>query len=388
MNIRDLEKQKTAILDRREERTKLMETEKRSLTAAETEADEKDRTEYREVERKIEIAEARNTQDRQAEGRATGTEDERAQAEFRSFAVRGETRAMNIASEPDGGHLVPEQIDRTIQKQLLETSPVRRVANVVSVGTSDYKKLVNRRGATSGWAGEDDARTETNTPALAQIAPPMGELFAYPKVSNHIIDDSFTDVPAFLNENVSDEFALQEGAAFINGDGVDKPKGFLTGLMTDEADDARAFGTLQYVNSGNASTIVDPDSLIDLVTAVRPSYRTGASWMMNSATAAVIRKLKDGDNRYLWMESITEGQPSRLMGYPVVEAEDMPDVAADAFPIAFGNFRRGYMIVDRVGLRVIRDQVTLPGWTKFYFAKRVGGTLIDSNAIKLMKVAA
>lgn len=386
--LKDLQNEKTAVLDRRETRADKAALEKRGLTTEEVTQDDTDRDELRRIERQIEIAEARDEQDRSTEGRATGTDAERADAEFRAFAVKGETRAMNISTEAEGGHLVPEQIDRTIAKQSLETSPVRRVANVVSVSTSDYKKLVNRRGATSGWAGEDDTRTETATPVLAQIAPPMGELFAYPKVSNHIIDDAFIDIPAFLSENVTDEFVMQEGAAFVNGDGVNKPKGFMTGPMTDEADDARAFGTLQFVNSGSATTITDTDALIDLVTAVRPSYRMGASWMMNTATAAVLRKLKDADGRYLWTDSLTEGQPSRLLGYPVTEAEDMGDIEADGFPIAFGNFKRGYLIVDRVGLRVIRDQVTLPGWTKFYFAKRVGGALIDSNAIKLMKVAA
>lgn len=300
---------------------------------------------------------------------------------------------MRTDSAPDGGFTVPTEIDNMIQNQLVAISPMRAACGGGRlVGTSDYHKLINKRGATTGWAGERDPRTETETPQLADIVPPMGELWAYPSVTQWAVDDSQFDLAAFVQENVTDEMALQEGASFISGDGMKKPLGLLSIPNSAADDEARPFGTLQYIVSGGASDFAasNPgDALIDLVHSVKAVYRAGPNvgWQMNSATAGKVRKFKDGQGNYLWQEAISAGQPSLLCGYPVWENEDMPDVGANALPIAFGNWARGYLIVDRTGVKVLRDPYTKPGWLRFYISRRVGGCPSDTRAIKLLKIS-
>lgn len=315
-------------------------------------------------------------------------------AAFNAVNPRG---GMSSDSDPDGGWTVPVQVDRIIQNQMIELSPLRRVSSIVSVSTAQYQRLINRRGATSGWVGEREARDETENPVLGLITPPMGEIYAQPEITQRLLDDSAFNLADFLSENVSDEFALQEGAAFVRGDGVEKPRGYLTYPTATTGDASRPFGTLQYVPTGVASAIADSthngvDVLIDLVHSLKPSYRVGegVGWMMNSTTAAALRKLKTiGDTEnYLWQPSTIEGQPDRLLGYPIYEDEQMDDVGAGKFPIAFGNWKKGYVIVDRHELRLLRDPYTKKGWVKFYFTKRVGGSVTDTNAIKLLKVSA
>jgi HK97 family phage major capsid protein len=302
--------------------------------------------------------------------------------------------AMTTDSAPDGGFTVPTQIDGMIQNQLIALSPMRTACGGgILVGTSDYKKLINRRGATAGWVGERDPRGETETPLLGEIVPPMGEVYAYPSVTQWAVDDSQFDLSSFVQENVVDEFNLQEGHAFASGDGLKKPRGFLTVTMSADGDGVRPFGTWQFVKTGSASGFASTapgDALIDLVYAVKPQYRTGPNvgWQMNSATAGIVRKFKDGEGRYIWQESLTAGEPALLCGFPVWLNEDMPDVAANALPIAFGNWRAGYLIVDRIGTRIVRDPYTKPGWLRLYISKRVGGAPADSRAIKFLKIAA
>lgn len=304
--------------------------------------------------------------------------------------------AMSSDSDPDGGYSVPAQIDLMIQQQMVEMSPMRRLASIVRVSSQDYTKIIGRRGASSGWVGEREEREATDSPVLGAVRPPIGELFAMPEITARLADDSLFDLSAFLQENVSDEFGVQEGAAFISGNGVNKPMGILSYDTASTVDASRAFGTLQYVPTGVASALSDTDdngidALINLVAAVKPSYRVGpgVGWLMNSTTASVLRKLKSiGDTKnYLWQESAIVGQPSTLLGFPIYEDENMSDVGANAFPIAFGNFRRGYTIVDRSEMRLLRDPYTRKGYVKFYFTKRVGGAVTDSNAIKLLKVS-
>lgn len=314
-----------------------------------------------------------------------------------AMAALPQARSMSTDSDPDGGYSVPEMIDSVIQNQLVATSPMRALATIVRVSTAEYKKLINRRGANSGWVGEREDRPATDTPLLAEVTPPMGELYAQPEITARLLDDSAFDLAAFLQENVSDEFGVQEGAAFVSGNGINKPRGFLTAEITSEADDVRAFGKLQYVASGVAGAISDSthngvDALIDLVASLPASYKVGdgVGWQMNSQTASIIRKLKTGDDNkaYLWQPSLIVGQPDRLLGYPVYENEEMSDIGANAVPVAFGNWRRGYTIVDRHELRLLRDPYTKKGWVRFYFTKRVGGGLTDTKAIKLLKIAA
>ena len=295
--------------------------------------------------------------------------------------------AMSVGSDPSGGSFVPEQIDARILDQLVNISPIRRIAEVVNTNTSDFVKVVNRRGASSNWGNEATTHTETNTPILAEIRPPSGELWAYPSVTTWLLDDSMFNVQAFLEENVSVEFAFQEGSAFVNGDGVNKPRGFVTYDTVTTSDATRDFGTLQHV-AATSSTVVTADELIDLVYTLSPAYRQGPSvaWVFNTTTAAEIRKLKDDQSRFLWADGLVPGQPAQLLGFPVVEAEDMPATATGNLAVAFGNWSRSYIITDRIGTRLIRDDVTVPGQVKFSFGKRVGGAITDSNALKFIKM--
>lgn len=296
-------------------------------------------------------------------------------------------------SGPDGGFTVPTILSDQITDQLIEVSPVRRAARVQPIRGGDYAEIINRRGASSGWAAEQSTRGETNTPQLGIVAPPGGGLYAMPSVTNWLLQDSQYDFAAFLTRNVADEFAFQEGSAFINGDGISKPRGFLTYSAVTTTDPTRPFDKVQYVPTGTAGAFAasnPADKLIDLKTSLRPSYRQGpgVAWMMNSSTSAVIQKFKDGTGQYLWRESMAADQPPTLLGYPVIEAEDMPDIAADAFAVAFGNWRRGYLIVDKGADTIIRDNITTKGFTKFYVERRVHGSLLDPNAVKLLKFAA
>jgi HK97 family phage major capsid protein len=301
-----------------------------------------------------------------------------------------ELKSISGAALADGGYAVPREIDATISARLKNISPIRSIAQVVQTGTAGYRKLVTTGGTASGWVSEVAGRTETATPSFAEIAPPSGELYANPAASQSMLDDAAFDLETWLADEIAMEFARAEGAAFVGGTGVNQPKGFLTAPTTDEADAIRAFGTLQYVESGDALGFdVNPElKLIDLVHSLKAGHRQGASWVMNSATLSEVRKLKAADGSFLWQPGLMEGQPNRLLGYPVVEAEDMPDIAADAFPIAFGNFRAGYLIAERSATSILRDPFTNKPFVHFYATKRIGGQVLDSDAIKLMKISA
>ena len=288
----------------------------------------------------------------------------------------------------DGGYAVPREIDALIARQLTEISPIRSIAQVVQTGSAGYRKLVTTGGTASGWVSETAARPETDTPEFAEIAPPSGELYANPAASQAMLDDAAFDLESWLASEIAMEFARAEGAAFVGGDGVNRPRGFLAAPVSALGDTTRAFGTVQYVGSGNATGFDgEPDAkLIDLVHSLKAGHRQGASWVMNSATLAEVRKLKTSDGAFLWQPGLVEGQPDRLLGYPVVEAEDMPDIAANAFPIAFGNFRHGYLIAERTATQILRDPFTNKPFVHFYATKRIGGQVLDSAAIKLLKI--
>jgi HK97 family phage major capsid protein len=302
-----------------------------------------------------------------------------------------ELKSFSGASSAAGGYAVPREIDQMIEAALKAISPIRAIANVVRTGTAGYRKLVTTGGVVSGWAAETGSRAETATPSFHEIAPPSGELYANPAASQAMLDDALFDVESWLAGEIAREFAAAEGAAFISGNGTNKPKGFLNYTATSEADSARAFGSLQYVASGASGAFASTspqDRLIDLVQALRAPYRQGAVFVMNSATLARIRKFKTSDGAFLWQPSLSALQPATLLGYPVVEAEDMPDVAADSLSIAFGNFAHGYVIAERSETSILRDPFTNKPFVNFYAVKRIGGGVANSEAIKLMKFAA
>lgn len=305
---------------------------------------------------------------------------------LRGLALDG--KAMNTQVNADGGFLVdPETSDR-IRGVLKSTASLRAIATVVNVEASSFDVLVDHTDIGSGWATETGALAETSTPQIDRISIPLHELSAMPKASQRLLDDSAFDIEGWLAGRIADKFARAEAAAFVSGDGIDKPKGFLAHAKVAEA--SWAWGSLGYVATGadgdfaatNAS-----DAIVDLVYALSAEYRANASFVMNSKTAGAVRKMKDADGRFLWSDGLAAGEPARLMGYPVLIAEDMPDIASGAFAIAFGDFRNGYTIAERPDLRVLRDPFSAKPHVLFYASKRVGGDVSDFAAIKLLKFA-
>lgn len=298
-----------------------------------------------------------------------------------------ERKALQVGSDEDGGYAVPEELDRSILTLLQDEVVMRQEASVITVGGSDYKKLVNVGGTASGWVGETDPRPATDASKLKLIEPFMGEIYGNPQATQKMLDDVFFNAEAWINSELATEFCEQEEIAFTIGDGTKKPKGFLAYASSLESDKDRAFGTLQHIQSGSAAAVT-ADSIIQLVYTLRKTHRNGAKFMMNNNSLFKIRMLKDTEGNYLWRPGLELGQPSTLVGYGIAENEQMPDIAADAKAIAFGNFKRGYIIVDRIGTRVLRDPYTNKPYVGFYTTKRTGGMLADSQAIKLLKIGA
>ncbi|WP_233451334.1 phage major capsid protein [Pseudomonas monteilii] len=296
-------------------------------------------------------------------------------------------KALQIGVEADGGYAVPEELDRSVIELLRDASPMRQVCNQITVGTPNYSRLASLGGSGSGWVGETDPRPETGTPKLATISAFMGEIYANPQATQTSLDDMFFNAEAWLNAEISREFSEREGNAFLLGDGVNKPKGLLAYPLVTTGDATRAFGSLQKLVSGTAGAF-DGDDLISLIHALKAGYRANGRFMMGNLTVAYVRKLKDSEGNYLWRPGLEAGAPSTLLGYGIVENEDMPNVAADANSIAFGDFKRAYTIVDRIGTRVIRDNLTNKPYVGFYTTKRVGGMLVDSQAIKVLTLSA
>jgi HK97 family phage major capsid protein len=320
--------------------------------------------------------------------------DREHKAAFESYMRKGDTaaitrleaKALSANSSPDGGYTVPVEIEATINHALRAISPIRAIAGNRQVSASIYRKPFSMTGFPSGWVGEGDARPQTTTPQIAEMAFPTMELYAMPAASMHLLDDSIVNIDQWIADEVRITFAQQEGAAFITGTGVNTPKGFLAYPTVDNA--TWSFGNIGTVKTGVAGAFAatNPyDKLIDLVHSLKAPYRANASFVMNRGTQALVRKMKDTIGDYLWQPSTTPGMTPTLMGYPVVEAEDMPDVATDSLSVAFGDFNRGYLVVDRIGIRMLRDPYSAKPYVLFYTTKRVGGGVQDFDAIKLLK---
>lgn len=302
--------------------------------------------------------------------------------------VQLEEKALSVGSGPDGGYTVPPEVEVNVNRLLKAISPIRAISGIRTVSGSLYKRPFATSGADSGWVAETAARPQTNTPVLAELQFPTMELYAMPAASNVILEDSIVNVEEWLAEEVRLAFALQEGAAFVNGDGVNKPRGFLN--YTQVAQSAWTWGNLGYIATGVAGAFpaTNPgDRLLDLIYSVKAPYRANGTFVMNRTTQGAIRKMKDGQGNYLWQPAAKPGETPSLMGYAVAECEDMPDIAAGSASIAFGDFSRGYLVVDRAGIRVLRDPYSAKPYTLFYTTKRVGGGVQDFDAIKLMKFA-
>jgi len=301
-----------------------------------------------------------------------------------SALTQFEAKALSVGSDPDGGYVAPAELDRMIEIRLRQASPMREIATVRTTGANVFKKPISLTAAGVGWVGETGARAQTSTPTLALLEFPTAELYANLAATQTLLDDSFVNLEEWIASEVEEAFAGQERAAFVNGDGADKPKGFLDYDKVAEA--SHVWGKIGYVATGVAGgfAAINPvDKVIDLVYAPKPQFRQNARFVMNRKTVSAVRKLKDGDGRYIWEPN--DGGGASLLGYQIAEIEDMPDVATDAFAIAFGDFARGYLIVDRAGVRVLRDPYSAKPYVLFYVTKRVGGGVQNFDAIKALK---
>jgi len=320
--------------------------------------------------------------------------DRERKSAFDSYVRRGdasglqalEVKAMSAGSNADGGYTVPVEIDQEIGRRLAALSPIRSIASVREISGNVYKKPFMTTGPAVGWVGETTSRVQTDSPVLDSLSFPAAELYAMPAATASLLDDSAVNIEEWLAAEVEQTFAEQEGTAFITGDGANKPKGFLSYATVANA--SWSWGKLGHILTGvdGGFPAVDPsDILVDLVHALKAGYRQNGTFVMNRKTQGAIRKMKDANDGYLWQPPAQAGGRASLMTFPVVEAEDMPDMAADSLSIAFGDFRRGYLVVDRQGVQVLRDPFTAKPYVLFYTTKRVGGGVQDFDAIKLLK---
>ncbi|MGB3043913.1 MAG: phage major capsid protein [Xanthobacteraceae bacterium] len=332
---------------------------------------------------------------------ASGSGDDQAALETKalgSFLRTGsdiEVKAAASDNAVDGGWMVLPTIDTSIRTLMTDLSPMRQLAEVVSINTAQYDRFysLGKRGAQ--WVAErDDRPQDTARPELIKHSFGVAELYAAPAATRHLLDDAAVDIASWLINNATHDFAETEGEAFLRGDGVGgKPKGFLTYDVTNEKDFVRAWGKYGYVPAGHASSPTDAnltDALVKLVAAVRTPYKANAAFVMNSNTAVRLRTITDENGRYLWAPTgnLIEGIEHPLLGYRVVIDDNYDDIGAGTLPISFGDHRQAYVIVDRQGIRVERDTVTQKGRVLFDTYKRVGGGAGDFNAVKFMKVAA
>ncbi len=305
-----------------------------------------------------------------------------------------EAKALSAGSNPDGGYVAPPELDRLIESRLAQVSPMRGIASVRTTGALVFKKPISLTAAGTGWVAETGDRTQTTTPTLALLEFPTAELYANLAATQTLLDDSFVNLEEWIAGEVEEAFAGQERAAFVSGDGTialapqNKPKGFLAYELIAEA--SHVWGKIGYVATGAAGAFnaTDPvDKLIDLIYTPKAQFRQNGRFVMNRKTVSAVRKLKDADGHYIWHPS-ESGGASTLLGYPITEIEDMPDIAANAYAMAFGDFARGYLIVDRAGVRMLRDPYSAKPYVLFYVTKRVAGGVQNFDAIKALKFAA
>ncbi len=297
-----------------------------------------------------------------------------------------ESKALSVGVSADGGFLVTPETERQIDRLLSAASPIRAISAVQKISGNVYKKPFATTSASTGWVGETAARPQTTTPNLVELSFPAMEIYAMPSATQTILDDAAVDTEAWLADEVQIIFAEQESLAFVSGDGVNKPKGFLS--YTNVANASWTWGNIGYLATGVSAAFAasnPSDVLVNMIYTLKQGYRTNANWVLNRTVQADIRKFKDANGLYLWQPSLQAGQPSTLLGYPVTESEDMPSLGANSYSIAFGDFKRGYLVVDRLGIRVLRDPYTAKPYVLFYTTKRVGGGVQNFEAIKLLK---
>lgn len=313
--------------------------------------------------------------------------------EFLAVAAGRVQAALTTSNNPEGGYLVPTEIDRSIGRLIDDVSAMRKIASSKTITTDEYSRLFNLKGTEAAWVSETESRPDTANSKYAKLTYKAFEMYACPAATQQVLDDSDPKLASEIEIDIATAFGDFENAAFINGSGTKAPHGLIGGY-TAVANASWQWGKLGYIATGDASGFVTTtasvspvDCLINLVHSLKAGYRRNASFLMNDSTAAVLRKMKDNDGRHLWVDSIAKTTPPTLLGYPVFTDPNMPDVSAGEFPIAFGDFQRGYLIVERQGIRLLIDPYTAKPWVKFYATRRVGGGVQDFNAIKLLKVA-
>lgn len=332
------------------------------------------------------------------EGKGANADEAEHKEAFRKYMAKGvdqglsaieqKSLANSTNSGADGGYAVPKVIDSMMEALVVNISPIRQLANVVQTSTGDFHKLVNLKGAGSAVAAETGARAASATPTLADITIQAYDIFANPQATQQMLDDVFFNAEAWLADELAEEFGRQEGALFISGTGTGQPKGLLTPTMAATADSSRAFGTVEYVPTGvsGAFPASNPsDILLTLASKVKARYRQNSKWVLNKATLFAIAAFKDSGGRYIFNPIAAPNVPATLLGYEVVEAEDTPTIAAASYSVMFGDFKRAYTVVDRIGTRVIRDPFSNKPYIGFYTTKRVGGSVVNSEAYKTLK---
>jgi HK97 family phage major capsid protein len=325
---------------------------------------------------------------------AADLDRQEAKAAWAGFIRRGdesalaaiEAKSLSVGVAADGGHVAPPEVQATIDRRIFASSPMRRLASIRTTSATIFRKPIAISAPAVGWVAETGTRTETATPSLDLLSFPMGEVYAMAAATQTLLDDALLDMDQWLAGEIAESFSSAESIAFISGDGVNKPKGLLA--YTAAPDATATWGQLGYLVSGVAGAFpaTNPvDRLVDLTYAPRTPYRANASFMMNRRTVGLVRKFKDTTGQYIWQPSLVAGQPATLLGFPVVECEDMPDVSGSGHAIAFGDFEKGYLIVDRADVRVLRDPYTAKPFVMFYVTKRLGGGIQNFDAIKLLK---
>ena len=383
-HLLELRQQKAELVQKSKAILTGSETEKRNLTEQESRSLTEHRKQIEQINAAIEHHELLAEEERSLIGTTPGNDiNAPSNSELRAFVVTGDRRSLSAGSDSDGGYTVIPSVDKTIHKQLRERSVFRQNATVKSIGTETYKKLVSTGGTTTEWAAESDTRNETSTSSLQEVAISVNSLYAYPQTTQELLDWSDFDVAGWLSSEITAESVLKEEAAFWNGDGSKKPKGLLTYTRSASNDSSRTFGQLQEVTSA-ASGVIDFDDLITFYHSLAIAYRPGGKFYISDTMAMTLRKLKNNQDEYIWRDSVQEGQPTTLLGKPVVITDQVPDDE-----VVFGDLALAYYIIDHsTGTRLIRDNITKPGFVKMLATRYVGGGLVDSNAIKILKAAA
>lgn len=297
-------------------------------------------------------------------------------------------KTMTVGNDGNGGYLAPTEFGGIVMGRIFETSPVRSVANIMTTSASEIEFVLDDDEPDAGWVGEVSARPDTNTPGVGQIIIPAHEIYAQPKASQKLLDDAGVDVEAWLAGKVSRKFGRVENTSFVTGDGSQKAKGFLA-YAAWASPGVYERNAVEQVNSGTSADF-DGDSFKDLQNALIEDYQGNAVWMMKRSTWASVTKLKDSTGRYLFetFSNFRDGDQLQILGKPVRLADDMPAQAANSLSVVYGDFGEGYTVVDRIGIRVLRDPFTSKPFVKFYTTKRTGGAVTNYEALKIMKLAA